>query len=173
MFKAFHSTASTARSPAQLTTYTGFSGRSTFPCTVQPQASKDKYTPLPGRRQGTQWVPSALLSLSLRPCHSAPCPSNVRLPGAREPALPGLLQGREARGRGGQLRWTRVPPSARGVSLPSPLLLLLPSTRAARGQASPCASVRNSPARPFPLVHTKRRWLLPRPHAASPHAATY
>lgn len=147
----FHSTASTARSPGQLPTSTGFSGRSTFSCTVQPQASKDKYTHLLAGDRGTQWLCLACHSDPLPPLTVEPAMSGFPRPG--NPCSPRPLQGPRARGRGAHRRWTRVPPSAGGVSLPSPLL---PSkTRAPRGPASPCASARNSPARPFSHLSTR------------------
>lgn len=149
MFKA-----STARSPVQLTAYTGFRGRSTSSRTVQPQASKDKYNPpAPAGDRGHNGYPQLCSA-----CHSDPATahrgsSNVRLSAAREPVLPPGYS-RVARARGVQLRWTRVPPSARGVPLASPLV---PSTRAARGPASPCCL---GPEQPGPPLST-------RPHEAA------
>lgn len=165
MFKA-----STARSPVQLTAYTGFRGRSTSSRTVQPQASKDKYNPPPrpaiedtmGTLSFAQPVTQTLPQRTVDPAMSGfPQPGSLcsprATPGSRGPAA-SSSGGPAFRPRLAGSRW--------------PVHSSLPPARLA-ARPHRVASVRNSPARPFPLVHTKRRWLLPRPPRCYPHAAAY
>lgn len=110
---------------------------------MQPQASKDKYNPPPQPATGDT---IGTLSFAQPVTHTLPPrtvdPAMSGFPQPGSLCSPGLLQGREGPRRPAQVD----PRSALGVPLASPLV---PSTHAARGPASPYASVRNSPARPF------------------------
>lgn len=141
-----------------------------LPALCNPKPPRTNRTHRPSRRQGTQWVPSALISLSLRPCHRAPWTQRrqaSRSPGAcaSPRAIPGP-RGPTASSSGGPTFRPRLAGSL------WPVHSSLPTARLA---ARPHRVPRSRTARPAPFHSSTRSGVgsFRAPHAASPHAAAY